>query len=1174
MKFNLRSKILAMSKFFLYMAWLQCLFATVAFAESSYAQRLEEVRVSNHWKRTSLEQAFAEIQQQTDYFFIYDSNQIDKVSLSGKNDSMRLLDLLKFISSETGLQFMVKENLILVEYDKGDLSNSPALKKDIDLPPLDQLEYLALKVIHQVDINAEFTDVVISGQITDTDGEPLIGASIILKNTGQGTVTNTNGSFSLAVAELNDQVLVVSYIGYITREVEVDGRTLINIILQESTAELNEVVVVGYGTQKKVNLTGAVSQAKSEDFIEERQVLSLGQALQGIAPGLTITKSNGIPGGSYSFNIRGATSLNGGEPLILVDGSEMDPNLIPPEDIESVSILKDAASAAIYGARAAFGVILITTKSGKLNSKPSFSFSTTMSSTVPTILPDKVDPITQIEIGGVAWENAGRTPGWYWGRNVDIWTGLYRASDYVANSGEYIDGVYYPLGDNNNMIDLMVEPSFTIKNNFSVSGGSEKTSYYLNAGLMNQNGILVYDKDKYSRRNVLAKVETSVEEWLSIGATLGYTHAVQKFPTIPNNPAYVYDVSYLRPTFWQTGIDEVSGAPWGFSPAIIGLAAENTATTDNTNIQLHSTLQPFKGLSINGTYSHRNITVNDSYHVNTYEQANSTSGAGVVFKYRNDPNSLRKTATFDTFDNLFVTTSYTNSWKEHNFKLLAGYSQEDSKWSSYWAERQSLISDDIPSLNLATGNQVADDAITRWTTRSVFSRLNYDFRGKYLLEGVLRYDGSSRFPKNDRFVYSPSFSAGWTISEEPFWQDGPGNWFEFFKLRFSLGTQGNQAVGAYAYIPSMSTGSANWILNGERPLYVSPGGLVSNSFTWEKVNTTNFGLDVGFFQNKLQATVEIYSRKTIGMLTAAEELPALLGTSAPRENSADLKVDGWELSLNWKERLSDNFTYNVGLILYDDRATITKFNGNPTNYLGNYYPGQQLGEIWGYETDRLFQENDFVAGESDRTYASGIPTQDRLFDNRVPFPGDVKYKDLNGDGVVDFGENTLEDHGDLKVIGNSRSRYQYGVTLGARFKGFDLSFFFQGVAKKDLWTSGPFAFTAGAQYASVFEHTLDYWTPERTDAYYPRPDDRIYNRRVQSRYLLNAAYLRLKNARLGYTLPSGIFKRVGVESVKLFLTGENLFVITGLPKGLDPELGASHTYPINKDYAFGLSLTF
>ncbi len=1105
---------------------------------------VKDTHVTLDFESDNLISVLEKIEDRTDYIFTYYKKEFDrKISITGHYENVSLYDVLLDISQKSNLSFRQFNNNITV---------SPAH------PEKEKVAIVA--------------DILISGKITDENGEPLPGASVVVKGTAIGTTSDLEGNYQLKIAEA--ATLVVSYVGYVSREIVPGSSTVINVQMQLDAAQLEEIVVVGYGTQKKVNLTGAVSQVKSADFVEERPVMSIGQALQGVAPGLTVSKSNGIPGGNYSFNIRGETSLNGGSPLILVDGAEMDPNLIPPGDIASVSVLKDAASAAIYGARAAFGVVLITTKSGKKDSNMKFRYTNNISRTNPTTLPDKVDPITQIKIGGLQWENAGRTPGWYWGRNVQTWIDLYNAPDYVPNSIPVVNGVAYPLGDNNNMIEYMVESSVTTRHDFAVSGGSDKTTYYMSAGVMNQDGVLVLDKDKYSRKNIMTKVDTDINDWVSVGATLGFTRGVQNMPYIPNNPSYMYDVSYLRPTFWLTGIDEVSGAPWGFSPAMVALGAKNTYTTDNTNLQLRTSVSPLQGLTISGNYTHRSFTSNDSYHVNTYEQANPTSGPGVVFKYRNDPNSLRRTATFKKYNNLALTGQYEKTLANaHNFKLMVGFTQEDNSESSFYAQRQKLITDDVPALSLAVGNSAVGDDITEWATRSGLYRFNYDYQGKYLLEAVGRYDGSSRFHKDNRFVFMPSASVGWVLSEESF-VDWATAGITFFKLRASYGTQGNQQVGAYSYMPSMGTGTANWMLNGERPLYTRPGGLVSDSYTWEKVNTTNFGVDLGFFKNKLQATAEVYKRETIGMLTAGQVLPSTLGTSVPNENAADLKVNGWELNLTWSDKLSSDFSYTAGLILYDDKAEITKYE-NPTGYLGSLYVGKTLGEIWGYETDRLFQEGDFVEVGGERQYAEGIPTQDIIFSNRIPFPGDVKYKDLNNDGKVDYGEDyTLDDHGDYTVIGNSRSRYQYGIRLGANYKGFDFSLFLQGVAKKDLWTSGAFAFTSGAQYVSIFSHTLDYWTPENTDAFYPRPDDRSYNKKPQSRYLLNAAYMRLKMIKLGYSLPKNILDKVGLESVKIYFTGENLFMISGLPKGLDPELGASHTFPLAKDLSFGTTITF
>jgi len=1114
-------------------------------ANTSYGQL---TKITLNLNNVSIEQLLDEIEKSTEFRFIYRIEDIDlnrTVSITVKEE--KITNILHRVFKGNNIGFDLRDHLVYLIEQK----QSPIKPKGHTVQPQKQYN--------------------ISGTVSEENGPPLPGASILEKGTTNGTQADFDGNFSIDV-ENEDAILVISYIGFATKEINTNGQSYFNIALKESASGLEEVIVVGYGTQRKSDVTGAVSQVKGADFVEERPVISVGQALQGVVPGLTVSKSNGIPGDGYSFNIRGYNSINGGSPLVLVDGSELDPNLIPPSDIESVTVLKDASSAAIYGARAAFGVILITTKSGQKNTKTQFTYTNILSSTRPTTFPDKVDPITQVKVGGIQWENAGRTPGWYWGRNVDTWVGLYESPNYVPNSIPVINDIAYPLGDNNNMIEYMVEPGLTLNHNLSVSGGSNSTTYFLSAGLMSQNGVLVLDKDRYNRKNVMTKVDSEVNNWLSIGATLGFTRGIQNMPYIPNNASYMYSVSYLRPTFWLTGTDEVSGAPWGFSPAMVDLGAKNTFQTNNTNVQLRASLKPFEGMNIEANYTHRSISQNDSYHVNKYPMANPTDGPGIVYYYRNDPNSLRKTAGFNNYDNLFFTGEYQKEIMDHNFKLMVGYSQEESSENSFFAQRQGLISDEVPALSLAIGNSSVGDGTTEWATRSGLYRLNYDYKGKYLLETLGRYDGSSRFEKDNRFIFSPSASVGWVVSKESF-MESTNTWLNFLKLRASYGTQGNQQVGAYSYIPSMNTGTANWILNGERPLYTGPGGLVSDYYTWEKVNSINFGMDLAFFKNKLQTTLEVYERETIGMLTAGQVLPDLLGTPVPNENSADLKVNGWELSFNWADRVSDKFSYSANIILYDDKATITSYE-NPTGFLGSLYEGKEVGEIWGYETDRLFQETDFESVDSERQYVPGIPKQDFIFGNRIPFPGDVKYKDLNNDGVVDRGEYTLEDHGDLTIIGNSRSRYQYGIKLGAAYNNIDFSIFLQGVAKKDYWTGGAYGFTAGSQYESILSHTMDYWTPENTDAFYPRPDDRSYNKQTQTRYLLDAAYMRLKNIRIGYSLPKDVLGKVGIESIKVYFSGENLMLFSKLPQGMDPELGASHTFPLAKDLSFGTTITF
>lgn len=1111
---------------------------SIANAHVSYSQM---TLLSLEMNNKTVREVFDEIEQNSEYIFFYNIDALDinrRISIHVKDQSLN--NILDKVFKGTSNTYKIDDRQVYI-----------SRKQEVQTP---QQEVL----------------ISITGNIKDSKGELLPGVNISVKGTMNGTVTDIDGNFSLS--NINPQAtLVISYIGFKTVEIPVNNRKTINIIMQDDNEQLSEVVVVGYGTQKKINLTGAVSEIKGADVIDDRPITSLGQALQGQIPGLQVTSSNGKPGQSYSFNVRGTTSLNEGGPLILVDGVEMDPNIIPPEDIETISVLKDASSAAIYGARAAFGVVLITTKKGELNKKIRINYSNNFSWSTPTAVPEKVDPVTQIKIGGYAWGNKTGNYDDYWAKSVSKWLELYNSTT-ERNTYRIVDGVFYPIGDSN-MIDEMTETGFLQRHNISVNGGSQKIAYHLSAGMMSQDGILIKSKDKYNRKNISLNINSEVTDWLNLQATMGYISTKQEFPYIPNGEWYLYSVSYLRPTFWLTGIHDETGIAYGFSPQIIDLGALNYDSGSNTNMQFQATVKPLKGLEVNARYTFRRNDHDIKNQVNKYKVVDPESGAAEY--YKNQVNSLERKNTGNQYQVVDIWGQYEKKlMDDHDFKLMVGFNQESYDYKMFYAKGESLLSDEIPSLNLAIGNTFVGDEIIEWSTRSGFFRFNYDFKGKYLLELVGRYDGSSKFRKDDRFVFLPSASAGWRISEEKFM-----NWSKSFldnlKIRASYGKQGNQGISAYSFIPSMGIGTANWIVDGKKPVTTTPGGIVSDSFTWETVKTLNLGIDMGFFNNKLSATLEWYRRSTEGMLTAGQSLPALLGTGVPNENAANLAVNGWELSFNWRDKIGPDFTYSIGGMLFDSRTKITKFE-NETGILSSHYKGEYLGEIWGYETDRLFTEDDFTVDvDGNRAYKTGVPNQDKLFQNRVPMPGDVKYKDLNNDGVVDYGNNTLSDPGDKKIIGNSSPRYQFGLNLGAAWKGIDLSIFMQGVGRRDLWASNSLIFAFSESYESVFKHTTDFWTPENPNAFYPRPvADRNWNRQPQTRYLQRAWYTRLKNLTVGYSLPSSILNKIYLSKVRFFVSAENLFTISGLPKGMDPEIRDSHTYPYSKEFSFGVDISF
>ncbi|MBX2921652.1 MAG: TonB-dependent receptor [Chitinophagaceae bacterium] len=1113
------------------------LFATCMQASANaYAQQ-----ISLSVKNSTLKHVFSEIKKQTGYSFLWDEGILRKakpVSFTVKDASIE--DVMRECLRNQPLTYTIDKRLIVVKAAAAEISDVtpvPALPADISL----------------------------SGRVTNANKEPLEGVSVTVKGTHTGTTTDADGQFRLEVQPYS--VLIFSRVGYNTREISIGNQTVIKVTLSSAEGRMDEVVVVGYGSQRKAELTGAVSETKGDSVIANRPVTSVAQALQGRVAGLQINPSaNSKPGAGYSFNIRGVTSINGGAPLVLVNGVEMDPNLVPPDDIENITVLKDA-SASIYGARGAFGVILITTKKGEKSTPLQLIYTNNFSWSNPTTLPEKVDPITQIKIGGIAWENGGGTPGAYWGRDVKTWIDLYESAPKL-NTYTYVNGLIYPLG-NSNMIDVMTEPGFIQKHNLSVSGGSDKISYRLSAGLMGQDGVLVLDKDKFSRKNISGDISTDITKWLSLDGNINFIRSRTAFPWIPNGDNYLYSVSYNRPTFWLTGIDSASGNPWGYSPAMVALGANNYTVTDNSNIQLATSIKPFRGMEIKGRYTFRRNTGDQEDHANFYMMANPPDGRSYA---STNPNSITRTASFSNFQVYEVWMQYEKRFNNmHYIKLMGGYSQEEFNGKSYYSRVQNLISDNIPSLSLGTGNTFVGDNINEWATSSLFSRLNYNYKAKYLAELIVRYDGSSRFPENDRFALFPSGLLGWRISDESFMQWSK-SWLSNLKLRASYGVQGNQTILNYAYSPSMGISRANWIVGGIQPVILTPANLISSSFTWEKVNSLNFGLDFGFFTNRLNGSLEIYRRNTIGMLAPGNILPATLGTSVPETNSADLQVNGAELSVNWNDQISKKLSYRIGLNVYNLKAKITKYD-NPLGLINTYNEGRLMGEIWGYVTDRLFTEDDFTtdAGGT-RAYKDGIPRQDLLFSNRIPMPGDVKFADLNKDGVINYGNNTVSNPGDLKVIGNSSPQYQFGLSLGINYKRISISAFLQGVAKRDMWIGSSLVFAGAGTYDSYYKHTLDYWTPENPEAFYPRPNTQEWNRQVQTRYLQNAAYLRFKNITCSYDIPDGILNKVKLKNLKVYCSAENLFLISGLPKGIDPELGGAYTFPLQKEFSFGVNV--
>lgn len=1040
-------------------------------------------------------------------------------------------------------------------------------------------------------------DGVCKGVVKDNQGETVIGASVVVKGSTNGTITGLDGDFTLNNVKRGD-VIQISYIGYVSQEVVWQG-TPLNITLKEDSQTLEEVVVVGFGSQKKANLTGSVSQVKMDDVLGERPVTNVKNALQGSMPGLMVS-GGASPGEAKSFNIRGTVSINGMNPLVLIDNVEGDIDLLNPEDIESVTVLKDAASSAIYGARAAAGVILITTKKAKkgekfnLNYNANFGFQTSINSPKQASLDEYLR----------AYQAAGFSETYYAGNgSVSKWREYlagYKenpAAYPTVGDGIYIgeDGAPYYLNDKD-VYKAFQETSFMQTHNLTANGGTEKLRYRLSAGLTKEDGPLIESKDTYMRKNISSFISADITDWLTQEADFRYTVADRSEPMGSGDGIYCMNhISFypsgMMPGSVNTSVDK--DLPLITPENQIRYNNPYLTDTDNTRIYLRTILRPIKGLELVGEYTYDRKNWQKSYYAKKWEYTTEQLGSNnsVTSDY------LFKSEDHEDYNALNLYGTYNFSIKEdHMFKVMAGFNQERKQNSWISVQTHDMIAPSAPSFTSATGKIIPQNSYSDYAIRGAFYRINYNYKDRYLFEVNGRYDGSSKFPKDDRFGFFPSFSVGWNIAREA-WMEKALDYVSDLKLRASWGQIGNQNIGNYGYYSTMQpVGNSNyWLKDGEFITYISTPGLVSNSFTWETVETLDIGFDASMFNSRLQVTFDWYQRTTRDMLIAGIQLPAVVGTSAPMRNAADMRTRGWEIAVNWRDQIGD-WKYNVGFNLYDYKSKITKYSNNEDKLLSqNYYEGKTLGEIWGYVSDGFYTIDDFD-GPGTWQLKDGIAS----LDGYNPRPGDEKFVNLNDDrgtNKINSGLNTVDSPGDQKVIGNSTPRYNFGVNLGVSYKGFSLSAILQGTAKRDVWIGGmslfPFGGSAKAYYP-VFYNQTDYWEPmgscdgqytENDREYWiaKNPDASLYrlysnmqnhgsNQRASTKYLQNGAYMRLKNITLAYTFPKALISKVSLSALKVFVSAENLATISSLPKGYDPER-LSWGYPFYRTLSFGLNVT-
>ncbi|MBO9620209.1 MAG: TonB-dependent receptor [Niabella sp.] len=1149
-----------------------CVATNFVFAKTANSQSIDEKQITVALNNVPLKNALNSIEKASGFKMAYVVEQVAKhknIILTSKKQSVA--SILKEVLQGTGLDFRQDHNMVLI-YANPVKANAADNKTGV--------------------YEIRFAE--IRGNVTDDKGAPLAAASVQVKGTNIGTVTDAKGNFSLQSPKISG-TLIVSYTGFRAQEVAFSDAAPVMIKLLPEENKVDEVVVVGFGVQKKVNLTGAVDMITSKQ-LESRPIANLGAGLQGLIPNLNITNSNGRATSNPAFNIRGFTSLNGGDPLILVDNvpySMDEVARINPGDVETVSVLKDAAAAAIYGARASFGVVLITTKKakgGKLNVSVNAMAGTRTIGKMPALV---TDPYIVMQM-----KNDAAKP------LYNLYPDAVRAYAQQRSKDPSLPAATINPTNPNNWLytgstdwikEAYNKTAPTYNANVSISKQADKIAYYLSGDYYQQDGLLKYGNDIYKRYNTRGKVDIDATRWLKI------SNNTQLTSTEYNAPVYL-DGDFFWNVNRQNSLDipkNPDGSWTSAGASTLGSLQSGGRRTDKLNEFI-------------STFSAKAALIKNVWDFNaeaTFRRGSSTSRSfDIPVPYKTGPNNPVQYTFSNTWSqsqntstqyNVYnVYTDFHKNFGDHFLQGLVGFNSEYNYNGAFTARKNGLISNSLPSIDLSTGTMTESETIKDWAVQGLFYRLAYNYKSKYLLELDGRDDGSSRFPAKHRWGFFPSASAGWVLSDEPFFTPvKEALKIDLFKLRASYGSLGNQTFGynstypyydAYPYIPILVKGTGNDILGSTKPTTVSSPKPVTDNFSWETISTVNFGADLAMLKNRLNLSFDRYTRYTNNMLIPGKTLPGVFGANEPTQNAGDLKTKGWEMRLNWRDNgmlAGSPFWYSLTFTLADNRSWITRFD-NPTKSLGgsNHYVGEELGEIWGDEIIGYFKDAADVANSPNQT-AFGEDDQGYNF-----YPGDVKFADLNHDGVINFGKGTVNDPGDLKKIGNKNSRYPYGIDLSGGWKGFDLRVFMQGIGKRDWYPGASNIYFWGVYaqpWTNVTTLNMNHWTPENPNqnAYFPAVRAYIAEDAVSpltipnKKYMQNAAYMRVKNVTVGYTLPQALLQRMGLNKLRFYFSAENIFEITHLKVKLDPEaLGdgsrPAAAYPFQRTYSFGLNLNF
>ncbi|MEO6915336.1 MAG: TonB-dependent receptor [Chitinophagaceae bacterium] len=987
--------------------------------------------------------------------------------------------------------------------------------------------------------------------LSKADNIPVQGATVSIKGSQTATTTDASGNFSISIPG-EKGILIFSYVGYQTVEQSVSRDEKITVVISADATSLEQVVVVGYGTQKKVNLTGAISAVTAQDF-EGRPITATSSGLQGLMPGVTIRNPTALPGqNGSSIRIRGVGTLGDANPLIVIDGIPGgDMNIINPDDIESISVLKDAASSSIYGVRGANGVILITTKKGKTGAQQVLSYSNYFGFQTPTALPEFLGSPDYMTLLNEAQRNVGRTITY---TDAEIETARNGSNlNYYANTN-WLQEIYKKRAGQQN-------------HNLSLSGGGNNTSYYVSYGYLNQDGLVTGDNYGANRNNLRLKLSTKVVDRLDLDFNLGYVD--RKYTESSegldesSGPLYAsHQISPLVPVRFTTG-------GWGYlggsrNPVAVATdGGSNAFASQEVTGNISATLSLFQGFKLRGQYGLIKSNSKREILSKTIDYFSPITGDRIY--QTNFPNRIDNRDYINTYQTFIGTADYDRTFYEkHAVKILVGASQESNLGESFTASRTNLVSQELSNINLGTQNQLNSGNDSHTALQSLFGRANYVFNDRYLAEVNFRYDGSSRFAKDVRWNLFPSASAGWRLSEENFFAPLK-NIIEEFKIRASYGQLGNDKVGNdYAYLSTIAPVTTMPIGNALTPAYAQT--LLPNQvLTWETVIKQNIGVDLVMAKGRLAITADYFKNNTDDILLRVT-LPDVLGATEPSQNAGKVENKGWELQIDWKDRIGD-FSYRLNANLSDVKNRVVSLGGVPPTFGDQVrFLNQPIDAFYGLVASRLAQVSDFDYNATTKVYTPKFP----FIAGDKPAPGDVIYADLDGDKLL-----TLAN--DRKIIGNPFPRYTYAFRGDLGWKGFDFNFFFQGVGKASGYIKGAARHAYINESSNPQKYHLDRWTPENTNASYPRFTYLLsYNQRFSTMWLENAAYLRLKNLQLGYTIPARLVEKLHISRLRAYASADNLFTKTDFYYAYDPEtpVGSGGYYPQVKTFIIGLNVNF